>query len=248
MRRHGESGSILVVVLMVMLGLLALGITAMWLTSGNLQVGANMSQRTQALYVAEAGIEKAREILNALPPPTVPSALFAGVGPNCGGGNGDDVPSAGNPNGVGAIMIDTATAPVPAPAAPYPALCGFTYPPTAAASSTWRGTGAPTVVAPAVRPLMPDVMGRYTVWIRNDTAETRQGMWNVDTNGSVVVTSRGVAPDNRTVVVLEVTLGPNMGAPASPGMLLAAPIELCANGRNACDQNNNVNYGAVIGN
>ncbi len=41
--RHPESGSILVVVLMVMLGLLALGMTALWLTSGSLHVGANIS-------------------------------------------------------------------------------------------------------------------------------------------------------------------------------------------------------------
>ena len=45
-------------VMMLMISLFGLGITALWLTSGNMQIGTNVNQRTQALYCAEAGIER----------------------------------------------------------------------------------------------------------------------------------------------------------------------------------------------
>ncbi len=238
--RRTDSGSVLVVVLMVMLGLLGLGVTAMWLTSGNLQVGANMNQRTQALYAAEAGVERAREILNALPPPNVPSTMFTAAGAACTSPKDvNDLVTATNVYGIGAIMRDAANVP----------LCGQKYPAVAPMGNTWRGTGAPALPAPSPpRPNMPDTMGTYTVWLRNDMAEIRQGLYATDNNGSVVITSRGVAADNRTVVMLEVTLGPNLGAPPSPGIIPPPPPQLCLTGRNSCDENNNVNYGAVVGN
>src|SRR4051812_9600038 len=105
--RDREAGSILLIVMMLMICLFGLGVTALWLTGGNLQVSANVNQRLQPLYVAEAGIERARAALNATPAPDVNDLLD-------GSGNaGDDVPVAldasGNPVGVGAIMLDGAT-------------------------------------------------------------------------------------------------------------------------------------------
>jgi hypothetical protein len=137
----------------------------------------------------------------------------------------DEIPTAldasGEPNGVGALVLD--------PAAGNAPLCGVQYPDASFARVT---------------PL-PQFMGTYTVWIRNDTAEARQLNFGTDNNGAVVVRSRGVASDNRTTVVLEVTLGPNLGAPASPGTTPPPAPELCNNGKNACDENSNVASGVV---
>src|SRR5947209_3391566 len=105
--RNGESGAILLLVMMLMISLFGLGITALWLTSGNLQIGTNVNQRMQALYCAEAGIERARSILNTNPPPDV-SALLKGAA-----NAEDDIPSkldaSGNPVGVGAILMEGTT-------------------------------------------------------------------------------------------------------------------------------------------
>ena len=60
-------------------------------------------------------------------------------------------------------------------------------------------------------------MGTYTVWIRNDTAECRQGNYLNDANGSVRIRSRGLAPDNLTTVVLEVAMGGAPGGSAHHG-------------------------------
>jgi Tfp pilus assembly protein PilX len=221
--RRPEQGAVLVIVMMVMLGLLGLGVTALWLTSGNLQVGANTNLRNQALYVAEAGIERAREILNGPVPPNLP-VLLAGTN----AGMGDDVPTlidgaTGLPNGVGAVMVDNAGT----------ALRDVAFPPATFA----RGTGVIPQSA---------TMGTYTVWIRNDTAEARQNMFTADTNNAVVVRSRGVAPDGKTTVVLEVTMGPGNGGPGAPaGGGLPIP-ELCYAGKNACHDSSSTVQGIVV--
>jgi len=219
--RHGESGAVLLLVMMLMLALFGLGVTALWLTGGNLQVGANVNQRMQALYVAEAGIERARAILNASPAPDV-SALLAGSG-----ASGDNVPvaldAAGNPAGVGAILIDGVTP-----------LDGVVYPP----ASFNRGKGTATAPVAAT-------MGTYTVWIRNDTADCRRGKYTLDSNGSVMVRSRGLAPDGLTTVVLEVAMGGIPGSPGNAGTAVVAPV-LCNSGKNACDENNSTAAGIVV--
>src|SRR2546423_13816705 len=78
--RPGESGAVLITVMMVMLALLGLGVMALWMTSGNLQIGANTNLRNQALYVAEAGIEAVRNDLNRLPARN-PNPLLARIDP-----------------------------------------------------------------------------------------------------------------------------------------------------------------------
>ena len=77
--RRFEQGAVLIVVMLVLLGLMGLGMTALWMTSGNLQVGTNVNLRANALYVAEAGIEQARAVLNGAQVPNLP-VLFAGQG------------------------------------------------------------------------------------------------------------------------------------------------------------------------
>src|ERR1039457_5833083 len=89
--RHGERGAILVVVMLIMIVLLGLGMTGLFLTRSNVQMLTNTNLRNQALYVAEAGLERARDILNGPVAPDL-TALLGGVGhvPN----PADEIPSA----------------------------------------------------------------------------------------------------------------------------------------------------------
>jgi hypothetical protein len=219
--RNPERGAVLVLVMMLMISLFGLGVTALWLTSGNLQIGTNVNQRLQALYCAEAGIESARSLLNTSPAPNVSALLNGGANAD------DDIPSkldgSGIPVGVGAILFDGATA-----------LNKVAFPP----ASFKRDTG--TASAP-----VSATMGTYTVWIRNDTAECRQGKYLLDSNGSVVIRSRGLAPDNLTTVVLEVVMGgtPTSGGPGTT--TVGAPV-LCNSGKNSCDDNSSTASGVVV--
>lgn len=222
--RQSDAGAVLLVVMLVLLGLLGLGVTALWMTSGNLQVGSNINQRTQALYVAEAGIEKAREVLNGAITPDMSDLLRAHAQ------GGDNVPTAVDPitgqaNGVGAILRDTNGT----------FLAGVLYPPAS------FGRNAGTADAPVATQ-----MGRYTIWIRNDAAELRQGVFGTDNNNTVIVRSRGISMDGRTNVVLEVTLGVKPPAPGMPGPTPPPAPVLCNSGKNACDDNNSTQYGVVV--
>ena len=62
-RKQDESGSILVLTLLVTLVILALGLTAMWISSSGMKMSGNLTRRQEALYAAEAGMEHARRIL-----------------------------------------------------------------------------------------------------------------------------------------------------------------------------------------
>jgi len=220
--RNRESGAVLLTVLLVMLGLMGLGMTALWMTTGNLQVGANVNLRANALFVAEAGIERAREILNFTVPPIDVNGALAGTNPTW-----DEVPTAvnaqGQPNGVGAILVDGGGTP----------LFQVAFPPGGRAPGA---DGAPTSTT----------MGRYTVWIRNDTAELRQNRFKLDQNNAVVIRVQGMAADNRTNVVLEVTLGTLPVGPSDPATPGPPPPVLCNSGKNACDDNSSTQYGIVV--
>lgn len=217
--RQSEGGAVLLLMMMLILGLLGLGVTGLWLTSGNLQVQANNNLRAQALVVAEAGIARARAALNG---GVNIDALLAGQNAGI-----DDVPNAldaaGKPTGAGAVFVDGA---VP--------LWNVAFPP----ASFGRTSGTPT--APVA-----STMGTYSVWIRNDMAECRQGQYTHDTNGTVLVRSRGVAPDNLTAVILEVALGATPAVPGAPGVAAGLPPVLCVSGKNACDDNSSTVSGVV---
>jgi hypothetical protein len=62
-------------------------------------------------------------------------------------------------------------------------------------------------------------------------------------NGVVIIRSEGVASDNRTRVVLEVTLAPGQGTNKATNTPLAALCASCANG---CDDNSSVQNGIVV--
>jgi hypothetical protein len=222
-RRVGERGAALVVILLIMLALLGLGLATLWLTSTNLQVGGSVNLRTQALYVAEAGLERARAVLNAATEPNLATLLTGASGTN------DNVPTAidarGYPNGIGAVFRDGATS-----------LWDIPFPP----ASFGRTSGTAEV------PLALS-MGTYSVWIRNDLAEIRQAMYRVDVNRTVIVRSRGVASDGRTNVVLEISMIPRevLGSPTPGGT--PASGEDCVSGKNACDENSSTQYGIAFG-
>jgi len=78
--RRPETGAVLVVVLLAMIALLGMGLTGLYLTSGSIQMSANINMRNQALYVAEAGIQAAKNLLNQ-PLPVNLNSLLAGNSP-----------------------------------------------------------------------------------------------------------------------------------------------------------------------
>lgn len=216
--RVADRGAVLVVVMMVMMGVLGLGVTAMWLTSGNLQVGANTNQRMLALYAAEAGLERARSVFNT---PTAPNMTLILTGTAHVDNNPvTGLDTAGRANGVGVVLWD-------GPATP---LAGVVYPP-ASFGRTGGSTTAPTSAT----------MGTYTVWVRNDNAELRMVpmMTTTDLNQMVVARSQGLAPDGRTRVVLEVTLVPTVRITTPPPVDGGGELENCAAGKNACAENSN---------
>ena len=208
--RRGEAGSALVAVLLVMVALLGLGMTALWVTTSNLQVGATANLRNQALYVAEAGIERTRADLSSNAR-NITELLGGGRDPSYDNlPTGTGVDGTGKPNGLGAVYFVTN------PDATVTILRDVDFPP----ATFNRGAGSTTP--------MSTTMGQYTVWIRNDTAELRQGgMITTDTNSTVVLRSRGVAADGRTQVVLEVTMSPGLGGGGT----------FCYQGKDGCEDN-----------
>jgi hypothetical protein len=211
---RGERGAVLIIVLLVMITLLSLGMVSLWLTSGNLRVSGSMSLRSQTLYCAEAGIERARAFLNTAPAADT-AAWLTTLLPG-GSHSMNDVPSAvdaqGKPNGVGAVLADATGA-----------LTNVAYPPP----SFGRVVGS--AEAPQVTQ-----MGSYTVWIRNDITDLRDGNFLVDTNSSVVIRSQCVAPDGRTNTVLEATFVPPVAPPT-----INLISECLDSGKNVDDANTN---------
>jgi Tfp pilus assembly protein PilX len=270
-RRKTDKGAILMVVLIVMIALLGLGMTGLFLTSGSIQMNTNINLRNQALVVAEAGIERARGILNnqtVVPP--IPGMLAGSTSPV---NPADEVPtSVADCQGArrGAILVDQIT--TGCATSPTPANCtlqGVPYP-----SSVDRND-LPALAGPVAR----STLGTYTVFIRQDQADCRMGNFNCEyapvnsggvngdagaggaggtsgvttctipagapnpPNGAIVIRSEGVASDGRTRVVLEVTMTPSQG-PTRPNV---TPMSaLCAAGANGCDDNSSVQNGIVV--
>jgi hypothetical protein len=214
--------------MLAIIGLLGIGLAGVFLTGGNVQLASNSNIRNQALYVAEAGLERARDILNGPTPPNFPAML---------GGTGhvaypaDEIPSAshgcGQPGGRGAILLDASGVP----------LYNLTYPSAVSRAEPLpdNPNGAPNTY-----------MGSYTVYVRNDTAECRKGQYVTDTNQMVVLRSEGTAFDNRTVVVLEVVMGLAGGGATSSSGAGGVNQVLCNSGKNSCDDNNSVLNDIVV--
>jgi hypothetical protein len=228
-----ERGAILIAVMLIMIALLGMGMAGLFLTKSNMQMLTNTNLRNQALYVSEAGLERARDILNGPVPPDL-TALLGGAGhlahPS------DEIPSTldpvlSQPVGRGAILTDGSGSPLYKVGYPTSIFHGEAVP------------GNPDGVSAAL-------MGSYTVYIRNDTAECRQGKYLADGknvgNQIVVVRAEGTAQDGRTTVVLEMTMGAGMAAGDQGAGGIAAV--LCNSGKNSCDDNNSVQNNVVINN
>lgn len=233
--RRGERGAVLLAVMLIMIALLGLGMSGLFLTKSNVQMLTNVNLRNQALYVAEAGLERARDILNGPVSPDL-TALLGGSGHVSD--PADDIPTAvdavhGLPNGRGAILTDTSGVP----------LSRVNYPTSVAHAEPVPGND---------QGLSSALMGMYTVYIRNDTAECRMGRFTVDGlaaggNQIVVIRSEGTAIDGRTNVVLEMTMGVGPGGGATVGAGGISSV-LCNSGKNACDDNNSVQNNVVVNN
>lgn len=256
-RTFADHGAVLVVVLLVMTALLALGMTGLFLTSGSIQMNTNINMRNQALLVAEAGIERARSIVNypAWTPP-VPDFL-AGTH-----NSGDEVPtntSQCQGQARGAILVDQLQSTGPCTSVPC-LLQNIVYP------SVDRRTELPT----SAGLVASSSLGTYTVYIRQDLADCRMGNFTCDQapspidagvggavgnitctpapglptpNGAFVVRSEGVAVDGRTRVVLEVTMSAGQGSQQVANTPVSA---LCSAGANGCDDNSSVQSGIVV--
>jgi hypothetical protein len=233
-RRQDDRGAVLIAVMLIMVVLLGMGMTGLFLTKSNVQMLTNTNLRNQALYVAEAGLERARDVLNGPVSPDLP-ALLGGTGHVAN--PADEIPGSLDPVynlpvGRGAILTDASGA----------ALFKVNYP-----TSIFHGEAVPG---------NPDgvsasLMGSYTVYIRNDTAECRKGKYTIDgkaANGNqiVVIRSEGTALDGQTSVALEMTMGAgSSGEEQGTGGIASV---LCNSGKNSCDDNNSVQNNVVINN
>src|SRR5262245_36388198 len=170
--RPREAGAVLLTVLLVMVTLLGLGITALWMTTTGMQIGANTNMRNQALYVAEMGIEAVRKDLNTLPLREIdlllkpnglnpsPNKCWDGTVPDLndtpfrvvpnGSDAGDDTKNA--PTGYGVVFEDQNGR----------RLCNVPFPTGPDNGITRTGT--------------TPRMGSYTVFIRNDNMELRKNV------------------------------------------------------------------------
>jgi hypothetical protein len=223
----------MIIVMLTMIGLIGIGMAGVFLTGGNVQVAANTNLRNQALYVAEAGLERARDILNGAAAVDY-AAILGGTGHTAHAA--DDIPNSldarGRPIGRGAIMRDAGGVP----------LFQVTYP-----TSISRAEAIPNDNPRGVNAFM----GSYTVYVRNDTAECRLGRYLVDGtaaggNQMVVVRSEGTAFDNQTTVMLEVVMGPRGGGTTNGSGAGGVNQVLCNSGKNACDDNNSVIANIVV--
>jgi Tfp pilus assembly protein PilX len=240
-RRRPDGGAVLITVLLVMIALLGLGVTALWLTSGTMQMGANSNQRAMALYVAEIGIERVRQDMNTRTwDATVETQVMGGAGTNpCSTAVLDSLPTTANPTGVGVIYRENNNA-------NGKCLMNIPFPDVNDDPQLVPGLG---IDRTGTNPLM----GRYTIWIRNDGGEFRQYIQTpannfntIDNNDVFVVRAMGIAPDNKTTVVLEVTMGPgSIPAGGPPSLNPNSPV-LCNSGKNACDDNSSVQAGVVV--
>jgi hypothetical protein len=239
-RRTRDRGAILMVVLIVIIALLGLGMTGLFLTSGSIQMNSNINLRNQALVVAEAGIERARGILNnPLLSPNVPAMLA----PATTNPADEPITTQDECQGErrGALLRDNG---VPLIDVNYPSVNRSDLP----------GTGG--------TPAVSATMGQYTVYVRQDTRDCRMGNYTCELapgidggieacattpalspNGAIVVRSEGVATDGKTRVVLEVTMSPALGVGLGGGVPLSS---LCASGANGCDGNDSVPPGIVV--
>jgi hypothetical protein len=159
------------VVLIVMIALLGLGMTGLFLTSGSIQMNTNINLRNQALVVAEAGIERARGVLNNTQLDTAHPGHARGLEFIVGRRNSDQrerLPGRyfprrhpGRPDHARLHRQ------------PHPSDCvlrNVTYLPVSRSADLPSSAGA----------VPSQAMGKYTVYIRQDQADCRMGNFVCD--------------------------------------------------------------------
>jgi len=168
-----DDGSVLVLALMVTLIILAIGLTAMWLSSSGMKMSANITRRQEALYAAETGLSHARHILKN-------SLNWGLLAAGCPAGS---PPQPNDPTGKGMVLCDNSnTTPL------YN-------------RSVLHGSITTRIKARWMANL------RYTVFIRNDTAEVATGVsLNDDHDRRVVIRSEGVGRDGLSFFAIEAVL------------------------------------------
>jgi hypothetical protein len=217
--RQADAGAALILVLLVLTSLMGLGMVAVYRSSVEMNIAVSNRLHSQALYAAEAGMEAAFRDMNVrLWNPAISTAVLQGTW------GGDGLTQA----------VATESSPPPATAggtAIPPCVDGEGDPETAAGKpfmTIYRHSAEgrelynipfpdeaqadERVFARRTNHMSP-YMGRYTVYIRNDTAEMRLaaktagGSCTTDRNNTYVLRAVGLAPDNRTRVVLEMSIG-----------------------------------------
>ena len=234
-RQRRDGGAVLITVLLVMLSLLGLGITTLWLTTSNMHMGANTNMRNMALYVAEMGIELIQQDLNTRDMTTSPNTLTDILTGYAGAHGLDSRPTAIDADGQPTAADGTFAEGVI-----------YRHSDVGKGDIVNKPFPDPTDSSPITRSGTSAQMGTYSVFIRNDTGELRQGLFTSDNNGTVVLRSVGVAPDGRTTVVLEVTIAPgSTPTSGSPTSTANNPV-LCNAGKNGCDDNSSVQPAVVV--
>jgi hypothetical protein len=264
--RRPQDGAVLVVVLLAMIGLLGMGLAGLYLTSGSIQMSSNINMRNQALYVAEAGLQTAKAILNRTVPgspnwqPNL-AAMLTGSSPSgvaipLPSGFVDRFPGdSDDPTGTG--CLGTATNGTPTPGAylrdedPPPSGFGCQTDTSTTPQPVYINCNYPSTVAHNEAPPDPNTMsaaptqymGKYTLFIRQDLGECRQQFFNQDFDGIVVIRSEATASDNRTKVVLEATMSTN----PNTQILSQGIATVCPAGAAGCDDNSSVQQGITVG-
>jgi Tfp pilus assembly protein PilX len=161
-----DGGSVLILALLVTIVILALGITAMWVSSSGMKMSGNITRRQEAMYAAEAGLDHARAVLNAS---TSWTTLLAGCGSSL-----DDTTK-------GKVLCESGTA-------------------IANYSVLWASSQ--TLTDPNAK-WMDNL--KYTVYIRNDDAETADTSIgaNTDSDKRVAIRSEGVGRDGLSYFAIE---------------------------------------------
>jgi hypothetical protein len=142
-RSSSQSGSVLILAMLVTLVILGVGLTAMWIASSEMKISGNITRRQECLYGAESGLERARSIL-ATSASTWATLLTTAT---CSATEDDYTP--GTPTTgtgqKGKILCDDSSPPLPMENIPL-----------------FEGT---TLTNPGLTNMT------YTIWIRNDDAE-----------------------------------------------------------------------------
>ena len=200
---QSERGSI-VVVLLVLLTLLGLGVTSLFLTTSSVRVATNIKLTNDARVVAESGLERARDILLSDPTSVPLATLLVGSGIPA-----DEVPHDATRclgEARGAVLVDFRDA-------HKVSLLDVDFPTIDRRSDLPAGAGN----------VVPQTLGHYTVYVRQDLADCRMGNFTCDfaagtdsrvceppagspqPNHYVVVRSEGVAADGKSRDFAEAT-------------------------------------------